>query len=288
MQDEAGMIDAAIEAVKKALQDLEDTPTETIANNPDTKKEMQELKNHYQAFMQKLEALKENSAVSTETAVEETAEDITFSYQEFFAMYMEQIFIKIQNGDIEPTYQIGSQFFTEKEWETFLEKFDSVEEAIQELIKEEQAREEAEEAKTENELAGFVSAGNDIDDGALLTAETTSCKYETAKPEDDDILYVTFYTAEGIRCKKLGAEDFEWTLTFENKEQYNKVMEFLENFPSDWNMRFAAHKNFWQDFLNDEIDMDAFMEFMESTNEGVPDYSVTEGDSVYVDEEKAQ
>lgn len=288
LQDEESVIDAAIEAVKKALQDLEDTPTETIANNPDTKKEIWELKNYYQVFMQKLEALKENRAESTEATIEETAEDITFSYQEFFAMYMKQIFIKIQNGDTEPTYQIGSQSFTEKEWETFLEKFDSIEEAIQELIKEEQAKKEAEETKPENELAGTVSAGNGIDDGALLTAETTSCKYETANPDDNDILYVTFYTAEGIRSKKLGAEDFEWTLTFENKEQYNKVMEFLGNFPSDWNMRFAAHKNFWQDFLNDEIDMEGFMEFMNGTNKGVPDYSVTVGDSMYIDTDKMQ
>ena len=94
-----------------------------------------------------------------------------------------------------------------------------------------------------------------IDDGALLTAETTSCKYETANPDDDDIIYVTFYTTDGIRCKKLGSEDFEWTLTFENEEQYNKVMEFLGNFPSDWNMRFAAHENFWNDFLNGEKNM---------------------------------
>uniref|UniRef100_UPI004057110C hypothetical protein n=1 Tax=Acetatifactor sp. TaxID=1872090 RepID=UPI004057110C len=384
-------------------------------------------------FMQELEALKENRTESTETTIEETAEDITFSYQEFFSMYMEQIFIKIQNGDTEPTYQIGTQSFTEKEWETFLEKFDSIEEAIQELIKEEQARKEAEETEPENELVGTVSAGNglpgnygletwyqgqkvewsandtkytdpetgityyvrdgkhpymteedaeklkelcqetgepwlkkfaeitgmiqqlddnttayvgsngtvikskdgkelfidtssltydaimslfkdlpqngnyfdssfwekkirtvekdnmpDIDDSALLTAETTSCKYETANPDDDDIIYVTFYTVEGIRCKKLGAEDFEWTLTFKNKEQYNKVMEFLGNFPSDWNMRFAAHKNFWQDFLNDEIDMEGFMEFMNGTNKGVPDYSVTVGDSMYIDTDKMQ
>ena len=302
LQDEAGVIDAAIEAVKKAMQDLENTPTETIANQPDVQEEMQELKSYYEAFIQKLEASKEGSIETTEAVTEETIEDITVNYREFFAMYMEQIFIKIQSGDTEPTYQIGSQSFTEKEWETFLEKFDSIEEAIQELIKEEQARKEAEEAKQENALAGTVSAGNGIsgnhglekenasaiDDGALLTAETTSCKYETANPDDDDILYVTFYTADGIRCKRLGEDEFEWTLAFENEEQYNKVMEFLGNFPSDWNMRFAAHENFWQDFLNDKIDMEGFMEFMNGTNKGVPDYSITVGDSMYIDKDKMQ
>ena len=182
------------------------------------------------------------------------------NYSEYLKKKINEIFVKIQNGDTEPSYQIGSQSFTEKEWEEFIDRFDSIEEAN-------------------------ISA---IDDGALLTAETTSCKYETANPDDDDIRYVTLYTTDGIRCKKLGAEDFEWTLTFENEEQYNKVMEFIGQFPSDWNMRFAAHENFWQDFLNDEIDMEDFMEFMNGTNKGVPDYSVTVGDSMYIDTEKMQ
>ena len=374
-----------------------------------------------------------SSLNSSENSQEQSSLGESIDYSEYLRQKIDEIFVKIQNGDTEPIYQIGSQSFTEKEWETFLEKFDSIEEAIQKLIKEEQARKEVEETNQENELAGTVSAGNGIpgnhgletwyqgekvewsandtkytdpetgisyyardgkhpymtegdaeklkelcqktgepwlkkfaeitgmiqqlddnttafvgsngilikskdgkelfidtasltydaimslfkdlpsngnyfdssfweeriravekanasaiDDGALLTAETTSCKYETANPDDDDIIYVTFYTTDGIRCKKLGAEDFEWTLTFENEEQYNKVMEFLGNFPSDWNMRFAAHENFWQDFLNDEIDMEGFMEFMNGTNKGVPDYSVTVGESMYIDTEKMQ
>jgi len=39
------------------------------------------------------------------------------------------------------------------------------------------------------------------------------------------------------------------------EEQYIKALGFIGQFPSDWNMRFAAHENFWNDFLNDEIDM---------------------------------
>ena len=80
--------------------------------------------------------------------------------------------------------------------------------------------------------------------------------YETADPDDDDIRYITWYTEEGIFCRKAGqAEGYEWAITFENTEQYDKVMEFIGQFPSDWNMRFAAHENFWNDFLNDEIDI---------------------------------
>ena len=53
-------------------------------------------------------------------------------------------------------------------------------------------------------------------------------------------------------------------------------------------MRFAAHENFWNDFLNNGIDMDGFMEFMNGTNKGVPDFSVTIDDSMYIDKNRMQ
>lgn len=166
-----------------------------------------------------------------------------------------------------------------KEWEEFLDRFDSLEEAIQELMKEEQERKEAEEAKKENVVIDAVSI--------LLTTESTSCVYETADPDDDDIRYITWYTEEGIFCRKTGQTvGYEWSIVFENKEQYDKIMEFIGQFPSDWNMRFAAHENFWNDFLNEEIDLDGFMEFIKGTNKRIPDFSITVGDSMYVDKDK--
>ncbi len=283
-QDESDVIETAIEAVKRALQDLEDTPTDAIANQPDTKKEVQELKSYYEAFLQKLEALKENSAEATdhpEITDGAATDDINVIYREFIVRCMEQIFVKIQNGDTEPTYQIGAHSFTEKEWKEFFDKFDSIQEAIQELIKEEQARKEAEEVKKGNMVIS--------DADTLLTTESTSCVYETADPDDEDLRYITWYTGEGIFCRKAGqTKGYEWSIAFENREQYDKVMEFIGQFPSDWNMRFAAHENFWNDFLSDEIDMDGFMEFIGGTNKGVPDFSITVGDSMYIDKDKMQ
>ncbi len=284
VQDESDVIETAIEAVKKALQDLEDTPTDVIANQPDTKKEVQELKSYYEAFLQKLEALKENSAEATdppEITDGTDTDDINIIFREFIVRCMEQIFVKIQNGDTEPTYQIGAHSFTEKEWKEFFDKFDSIQEAIQELVKEEQTRKETEEVKKENMVIS--------DAGALLTTESTSCEYETADPDDEDLRYITWYTGKGIFCRKAGqTKGYEWSIAFENREQYDKVMEFIGQFPSDWNMRFAAHENFWNDFLSDEIDMDGFMEFIGGTNKGVPDFSITVGDSMYIDKDKMQ
>ena len=197
-----------------------------------------------------------NSSVNTwyyaqyqsSSSVKKSAETVdtegTVDYGKFLKEKMNEIYEKIQNGDTETSYQIGAQSFTEKEWEEFLKRFDTVD---------------------------------------------TSCVYGTADPLDEDVHYITWYTEEGIFCRKSGqTQGFEWTITFENREQYDKVMEFIGQFPSDWNLRFAAHENFWNDFLNDEIDMEAFMEFINGTNKGVPDYSVTIGDSMYIDKDKIQ
>ena len=50
----------------------------------------------------------------------------------------------------------------------------------------------------------------------------------------------------------------------------------------------AAHENFGEDYLNGNMDVDGFKEFLEGTNNGIPDYSFTVGDSMYIDKEKAQ
>lgn len=53
-------------------------------------------------------------------------------------------------------------------------------------------------------------------------------------------------------------------------------MAFLNRFPSDGNLRFAAHENFWQDFLAGELDEDAFVAFFETTKDGARFYTEEE------------
>ena len=117
-------------------------------------------------------------------------------------------------------------------------------------------------------------------EGDLLMADSTSCTYPADQPDKEDIRYITWYTEDGIFCRKAGqTEGYEWSISFENREQYEKVMSLIGQLPSDWNLRFAAHENFWRDFLDDKIDMDGFMDFYAR-------HSITDGDSVYVDTEK--
>ena len=267
-----GSIASALQAAREILYDLENPLMPISQRGQNAAKYIEQEKQFYRAFIEKLEGLTGADNIDTEETVD---------YAKILEEKINEIFAKIQNGDTEASYQIGSQSFTEKEWEEFLDKFDTAQEAIQELMKEEPARKEAEEAK---KVVAFTN-----DASTLLITESTSCVYETADPDDDDIRYITWYTEEGIFCRKAGqTEGYEWSITFENKEQYDKVMEFIGQFPSDWNMRFAAHENFWNDFLNDEIDMEGFMEFINGTNKGIPDYSITVGDSMYIDKDKMQ
>ncbi|MDE7259262.1 MAG: hypothetical protein K2N77_08520, partial [Lachnospiraceae bacterium] len=79
-----------------------------------------------------------------------------------------------------------------------------------------------------------------------------------------------------------------WSFSYTEKGQYEKVMTFLERFPQDANLRFAAHENFWKDFLAGEINEDEFVSFFETTKDGVPDYTYEKDGSTYIDREKVK
>lgn len=59
---------------------------------------------------------------------------------------------KILNGDTEETFQIGGVSYTLKEWDRVLEEFDSQEEAVRAMMKEEQEK-RMEDAEQEKMLA---------------------------------------------------------------------------------------------------------------------------------------
>lgn len=181
------------------------------------------------------------------------------NYQDFIRERKAEILEKIQKGDTEPAFQTGAQSFTEKEWDEFLEKFDAVEDTIRELMREEheKRKEEMEEQKKiHSELLN--SKDSDLED--MLLSEMTMCSCPASDPDKEDVRYITWYTEEGIFCRKAGqSAGYEWHIAFENPEQYDKVMELVGQFSADENLRFAAHENFWTDFLDDKIDMQNFM-----------------------------
>lgn len=86
-------------------------------------------------------------------------------YYKFLKEIIEKIYAKVLNGDTEPSFQIGAGAFTEKEWNKLIEEIDSIEEDIKEL----------------------------------LASDYTSCTYPTANPDDDDILYITWYNEDYVK-----------------------------------------------------------------------------------------
>lgn len=53
---------------------------------------------------------------------------------------IEEMTEKLKNGDTQTSYQIGAQSFTEKEWDTFIDKFDAIQEKMTEKMREEHER----------------------------------------------------------------------------------------------------------------------------------------------------
>ncbi len=257
---------------------------------------------------------------------EKKTEDMT--YREQILAHMEEMAKKVREGKVEPTFQTGAQSFTIKEWEKLLADFDDAEEALQEQIKEliaeveKQAAKEAmrreAEGKPEGDCAGtdvtnvsvpgaaapaHAVQGNDnctdveVTDPEelmeLLTGEVTKSTFPTDDPEHKH-WFITCYSQDGIWCKEAYFDGSKWVnkdcwkFSYTEPGQYEKVMAFLERFPQDANLRFASHKEFWEDFLAGKIDEDDFVNFFETSTDkdGVPDYTYEKDGSTYIDREK--
>lgn len=130
---------------------------------------------------------------------------------------------------------------------------------------------------------------------SLLTDEVTKSTFPTDDPEHKH-WFITAYGEDGIRCKEAYFDGTKWvnkdcwSLSYTEPGQYEKVMAFLQRFPQDANLRFACHKEFWEDFLAGEIDEDDFVNFFETSTDkdGVPNYTYEMDGSTYIDREKAK
>ncbi|MDE6386501.1 MAG: hypothetical protein K2L82_01690 [Lachnospiraceae bacterium] len=150
------------------------------------------------------------------------------------------------------------------------------------------------ETKEVTSVSETAAEESDVKDAAaLLTDEVTKCSYPTDDPKQKH-WYITAYGQDGISCKEAYFDGTRWinkdlwSFSYTEKGQYEKVMAFLQRFPQDANLRFAAHENFWKDFLAGEIDEDDFVAFFETTKDGVPDYTYEKDGSTYIDRDKAK
>lgn len=129
----------------------------------------------------------------------------------------------------------------------------------------------------------------------LLTGEVTKSTFPTDDPKQKH-WFVTCYGQDGIICKEAWFDGTKWVnrdcwnLSYTEPGQREKVLAFIQRFPQDANLRFACHKEFWEDFLAGKIDEDDFVNFFETSTDkdGVPDYTYEEDGSTYIDREKAK
>lgn len=129
----------------------------------------------------------------------------------------------------------------------------------------------------------------------LLTGEVSKSTFPTDDPKQKH-WFVTCYGQDGIICKEAWFDGTKWVnrdcwnLSYTEPGQREKVLAFIQRFPQDANLRFACHKEFWEDFLAGKIDEDDFVNFFETSTDkdGVPNYTYEKDGSTYIDREKAK
>lgn len=194
--------------------------------------------------------------------------------------------------------EILKQILMHKQWKILSEEFERMEHTVQTVTegveKEGGTKPEEPEVEKKEELASILEGAtimNELVD--LLVSETMKAVYPSGEFDDTgnekQDLYLTMITEEGICCTKQGSPDCIWELKFTDSKQYQKAMEFVE-WSSDKidNYRYAAHENFWRDYLSGRMDVEGFKSFLETTNRGVPDYNITNEHGMFVDIEKVQ
>lgn len=168
-----------------------------------------------------------------------------------------------ENAEDAVPYPIGADSYTEREWDNFLEQFDATQDVIRQLMREKHQRmkekQEEREEMRERELEKQLLEEELLEKQSMLVSQITTCTYPSLNPKVD-IRYITWYTKEGIFCKKAReTKEYEWAIYYEHEEQYERVVRFIEQFGSQDNLTFAAKEEFWIKFLNGEKEIEQIM-----------------------------
>ena len=109
---------------------------------------------------------------------------------------------------------------------------------------------------------------------SAITRHTEYTDPETNQKVPIDIRYTISYSEEGIVCRErsdVGGKSSErelWRLSYGSPDDYEKVQGFLRSFSNDERLTFATQESFWQDFLQDDFDIEGFRAFYDSTDNG--------------------
>ncbi|MBR6474698.1 MAG: hypothetical protein IKS98_04535 [Lachnospiraceae bacterium] len=180
--------------------------------------------------------------------------------------------------------------YSEKEWDRMLS---DVDQKINEM-----SNTKAEEVKTSKE--SFDERISDEKVGLLTARYTTYEKGDTLTDPDTGqpvtfrYVYRTFYSRDGIVSGKSSYDSREgvikdscnWEISFKSEDDYERVMNFLDRIPEGDYTKFLTKENFWQDYLNGEIDDDEFFEYYETLDHGKANFiKQDENGNNYIDKE---
>lgn len=276
-----GMWDSAIKVLESMTDELDEYFGDGLRGLDSVKEEIAELKEMYRSVIEDLKAAKTTVADNNETLKSEE-DDLRQALVDYIAAMYE----KIKNGETEEEFQIGAVSMTLKEWDELLDKFDDLEDELKEAIKAE--IEKQKEVERESEIS---KTDDTIDSADILSSETRKTIFREASKDKPELSYITCFTEEGIVCKRTGMAENEylWKMDYKSKEDYEKVMSLLENFPDDWNLKFAPNEKFWKDYLSERIDKEEFVENLKQfSDKGKLNFLIERDGNTYIDKNAAK
>lgn len=111
------------------------------------------MQNGYGVYGNGMNTGTKKRTTSCEKKFEMNSKDKTAECMAFLREKSEEILEKLRNGETEESYPIGAEFYTEKEWDKLLKKFDDIQEDVRRKMEERfQKREEKEEEKRSMEV----------------------------------------------------------------------------------------------------------------------------------------
>lgn len=135
----------------------------------------------------------------------------------------------------------------------------------------------------------------------MLTARYTTYEQgsDMTDPETGQAVYVryvyrNFYTKEGIisgrssyDSREVGIKDtYSWKVDFNSEDDYERAMRFLDRIPEGDTTKFLTREDFWQDFVNGDIDEEEFFEYYDTLDHGKANFlKHDENGNNYIDKE---
>lgn len=127
----------------------------------------------------------------------------------------------------------------------------------------------------DQEILATAKAANDAAKDALsksqeigLTGSTTAgisntenvkeCASPSENESKEKEWIITAFGDQGIICKRCsmdGKSETLWTFDYKNSSDAKKVWDFLDRFEKETDLKFAGNKSFWEDFLEDKVDI---------------------------------